>query len=74
MVPREVRTQCSTERTEKRRESLGVQSLANLANLPLTGRGPFVLDGAKRFYVNKSFVGSCRRTQKGDYSSRAASE
>ena len=58
MVPREVRAHCSIVRLAKRREGFGEQSLADVANLPLTGRGAFVLDGAKRFL--RSFC-----TQKG---------
>ena len=50
MVPREIRAHCSIVRLAKRREGLGVQSLADLANLPLTGCRAFVLDGTKRFH------------------------
>ena len=50
MVPREVRAHCSIVRLAKRHEGFGEQSLADLANLPLTGGGAFVLDGTKRFY------------------------
>ena len=38
MVPGEARVRCSIARLAKRREGLGVQSLADLANLPLAGR------------------------------------
>ena len=37
MVPGKVRTHCSTVRLAKRREGLGVQRLADLANLPHAG-------------------------------------
>ena len=50
MVPKEVRVHCSVVRLAKRCEGLGVQSLADLTNLPLTGCGAFVLDGTKRFH------------------------
>ena len=37
-------------RLAKRREGLGVPSLADLTNLLLTGCGAFMLDGTKRFH------------------------
>ena len=40
----------SIVRLARRREGLGVQSLADLTNLPLTGCGAFVLDGTKCFH------------------------
>ena len=48
MVPKKTRTHCSIVRLEKRREGLGVQSLADLSNLPLTECRALVLDGSKR--------------------------
>ena len=63
MVPGEVRAHCSIVRLAKLRESFGEQSLADLANLALTGRGAFVLEGANAC-TTKIKVGQCRRTQK----------
>ena len=48
MVPGKVRAHCSNVRLAQRREGLGVQSLADLSNLPHTGCRAFVLDGTKR--------------------------
>ena len=48
MVPREVRAHCSIVRLAKPHEGFGEQSLADLANLPLTGGGAFVLDGTQK--------------------------
>ena len=62
---REVRARCSIVRLAKRRESFGEQSLADLANLPLTGRGPLCLMEPNAFCATKIKVGPCRRTQKG---------
>ena len=60
MVSGEGRAHCSIVRLAKRREGFGEQSLADLANLPPTGRGAFVLDGGKRFYDKNQ----CRAVQK----------
>ena len=49
MVPRRAIAHCSIVRLAKRREGLGVQSLADHSNLQLTGCGAFVRDGIKRF-------------------------
>ena len=47
---------CSIVRLAKRREGLGVQSLADLANLPLTGCRAFVLKDARAFTTNLKVV------------------
>ena len=49
MVPKRALAFCSIIRLAKRRESLGVQSLANNSNLQLSACRGFVLDGIKRF-------------------------
>ena len=50
MVPRKAKGNCSIVRLAKRREGLGVQRLADLANLPHASSGGFVLDGTKCFH------------------------
>ena len=64
-VPGKVRERCSIERLATQREGLGVQHLTDLANLPLTGRGAFVLDGAKRYYVKKPWSDRVEGRNKG---------
>ena len=49
MVPGRAIAPCSIVRLAKRREGLGVQSLADHFNLQLTGCGAVVRDGVKRF-------------------------
>ena len=73
MVPREVRAHCSIVRLAKRREGLGVQSLADLANLPLTGYRAFVLYRTKLLSRQISSSDLAEGRKKGR-SSRAASE
>ena len=48
MVPGRAIAHCSIVRLAKRREGLGVQSLADHSNLQLTGCGAVVRDGIKR--------------------------
>ena len=50
MVPGKAIAHCSIVRLAKRSEGLGVQSLADHSNLPLTGCRAFVLHGTKRFH------------------------
>ena len=47
MVPEKVRAHCSIVRLAKRRERLGVQSLADHTHLPLISCTVSVLDGTK---------------------------